>query len=378
MKNLFRLIIGIIIVAAIASCGRPDGLEAKKAELEKLKNEQQQLNEKIAALQSEIDKLDTAAVKSNDKAKLVSVAELQPGVFEHSIDVQGTVDGDENITYSAKAPGVVQRILVKAGQQVSNGQVLAELDNKNVKAQLESLKANYELAKTVFEKQKTLWEQQVGSEIQYLQAKTNKESLEKQIAALRESVDMYTIKADFSGTVDEVYIKVGQNVAPGVPCIRVVNPSSLKIKADISESYASSVNTGNPVRVYFPDINKGLDTRVTYASKAINPMTRTFVAEIQLPSDAQYRPNMLAEVRIIDYKNDQTLVVPVNTIQRIDDTDVVFVAEEQNGKTVAVKRYVKAGLVYNGKAQILEGLKAGDKIITVGFQDLVDGQLINY
>lgn len=376
MKNLFRIIIAIILIAAISSCGDKNDLNSKKAALDALKTEQQNIAEKISALQKEIEALDTTKSATATRSKLVAIEEIKPSLFEHSIDVQGFVDGEENITYSAKVPAVVQKIHVTTGQQVRTGQVLIELDNKAVKAQLETLKANYELVKTLFEKQKALWEQQVGSEVQYLQAKTNKESLEKQIAALKENIDMYTIKSDFSGTIDLVTVKVGQNVAPGVPCVQVVNASNLKVKANISESYAASVKTGNKALLYFPDLAKSIETVVSHASKSINVMTRTFAVEVNLQSDNTLRPNMLTELKIIDYSKKDAIVVPINTIQKLENEDVVFVSENTNGKILAKKRLVKVGKIYNGKAEITAGLQAGDKLITVGFQDLVDNQAI--
>ncbi len=173
-------------------------------------------------------------------------------------------------------------------------------------------------------------------------------------------------------------MKIGQVAAPGVPAIRVMNFGKLKVKADISESYANQISEGNIVQVIFPDINKTVQSSVSYAGKVINPMTRTFGVEIALPSDNAYRPNMIAQIKVVNYKNEKAIVVPVNTIQKIDGQDVVFVAEDENGKLLAKKREVKVGSTYSDKAEILGGLQEGEQLITTGFQDLTENQTLRF
>ena len=375
MKKVTGFMLSLTIVA-LAACGGGGSVENKKAELEKLKNQQTEIAAKIATLQDEIVAAGDSLTKEEDRSKVVALTPVTKQNFIHAIDVQGRVDGDENITYNAKVPSVVTKINVKAGQRVSKGFILAELDTKVTKAQLETTKKQYELAKTVFEKRKDLWDQKVGSELEFLQAKNAKESLEKTIDALKEGLEMYYIKADFNGTVDKVSIKVGQNVAPGVPCITVVNPDALKVKADLSEAYSSSAKSGDAVRINFPDIQKVVSAKVTYSSRTIDPMTRTFNLEIDLPNDNDLHPNMVAEVKIIDYTKPNAIVVPINAIQQIDGKEIVFIAVKRGDKLIAKKTTVAVGKQYNGISEILSGLKEGDNVISTGFQDLTDGQSV--
>jgi membrane fusion protein (multidrug efflux system) len=377
MKHILHISLAIFIL--VASCGKKNTLETKRTQLDELLSKQQELASQIAQLQEEIATIDTVGMAANRKAKLVAIVELQTSLFEHSIDINGQIDADENVTYSAKVPAIVSRILVKSGDKVAKGQLLAELDNKAIKAQLDAMKQNYELVKILFDKQKELWEQQVGSEIQYLQAKNNKESMEKQIASLQESIDMYTIRADFAGIVDYLHIKVGQNVAPGVPCLRIVNNSSLRVKANVSESYASNVKRGDKVRLFFPDLNETIETKISHVSMAIDAVTRTFNVEVELPANnPQYRPNMVAQLGIVDYTKADALVIPINAIQRLDDEDIVFIAEQQTNGWVARKKRVKVKEVYAGRAEIADGLELLDKVIVLGFQDLIDSQPISF
>lgn len=379
MNNIKSFLLATGVVALLAACGGGNSLESKKAELEKLKAKQTEITAQIASLQEEIASMGDSAATENTRSKIVAVTAVTKQLFMHAVDVQGRVDGDENITYSAKVPAVVKRVNVKAGDRVSAGQVLVELDADVVKAQIETLKKGLELANTVYEKRKALWEQKVGSEIEFLQAKNQKESLEKQIASARENLDMYLIKSEYSGTVDLVSIKVGQGVAPGVPAVSVVNPAALKIKADLSESYANVVKQGNPVLINFPDINKSIKANVSYSSKSINALTRTFNVEVNLPNDNELHPNMVAELKIVDYENKNATVVPINTIQEIDGVKLVYItAKNEKNENIAKKVVVTVGKTYGTTAEILSGLNEGDQIITTGFQDLTDGQVIKF
>jgi RND family efflux transporter MFP subunit len=360
----------------LAACGNSNTVEAKKVQLEKLKSQQAEIASNIATLQDEILAAGDSLVDANDRSKVVALTAVTKQTFIHAIDVQGRVDGDENITYSSKLPSTVTKINVKVGQRVNKGAILAQLDGSLQKAQLDAMKKQYELVKILFEKRKELWDQKVGSEIEFLQAKNQKESLEKQMAAQQEGLDMYNIKADYNGTIAQVFIKVGQNVAPGVPCIAVVNPDALKVKTDLSESYASAVKIGNPVSITFPDIQKTITAKVSYSSKTIDKMTRTFNVEINLPSDGDLSPNMVSEIKIIDYTKENTIVVPINSIQEIDGENVVFTAVKEGNKYIAKKVTVQIGKQYNGISEILSGLTEGDNLISVGFQDLTNGQAV--
>ncbi len=379
MKNLIILLAGLAILTAIESCGgSPSSIEEKKAALEKLKAEQAGITDKIKTLELEIAALGDSSKNDDSKSKFIAVTPITETAYEHSIDVQGSVQGDENVTLTAKMAGSIYRLNVKAGDVVKQGQILAEIEHEIIDAQIAGLKTNLKLATELYNKQKNLWEQKVGTEIQYLQAKTNKETLEQQINSLIETEKMYKILSPIEGTIDEVYIKLGQTVAPGIPAVRVVNFGKLKVVADISESYSSAVKAGDAAMLFFPDINKQVTSAVSYAAKVINPMTRTFSIEIALPSSNVYRPNMVTQIKIVDYKKPNAIVVPVNTIQKVDGKEVVYVAQKNGPKTIAQKREVTVGSMYNDKAEILNGLTAGELLITTGFQDLTENQAIKF
>ena len=376
--NKGKIIIAIlsIITIILTSCGDKT-VEAKKASLEKLKSEQAALTTKIKALEDEI-KSSGATLDSREKIVNVAVSNIETSKYNHFITVQGRVDGDENATISAKVPGLVLNVLVKPGSVVKAGQILAEFDGNAIRKQIQPLETNLLFLTDLYNKQKALWDKQIGSEIQYKQAKTNKEALEQNIAAMREQLSMYKITATVNGTIDVVNLKIGQMAMPGMPYFTIVNFNKLKVKADVAETFANKIKEGNVAQVEFPDINKSITSKISYSGKGISALNRTFGVEVALPNDNTYLPNMIAVLKIIDYSKDNAIVIPVNCIQNSQEGTNVYVAVTENGKTIAKKRLVKVGSTYNDKAEILSGLAIDEKLITVGYGDLNDGELIKF
>lgn len=367
-----RTVLAFGLIIFLASCS---STVDKKAELEKLKKEHDQIAEQIKKLEAELKVNDSTAVKTTD----VILTEVKTSEFNHYLDVQGRVDGEDNVAVAPQIPGVVTAVYVTEGASVKKGQVLAQLDDNVLKQQIAGLNQQLEFATNLYNKQKSLWDQKIGSEVQYLTSKNTKESLEKNLATLKEQLEMYKIKSPINGSVEEVGVKVGQMAAAGVqPVFRVVNFSSAKIKADIAEVYASKVKIGNEVKVHFPDFNEEMVSRISFTSKYIDPTNRTFQVEIRLgPGKVDYRANMIAVVKIKDYTNKSAIVLPVNFIKESPTGKFMFIARQESGKWVARKQKVTVGQTYNGLAEILEGIKPGEQIITTGFNSLVEGQLLS-
>ena len=366
-----KTIIHIAIVAILFTACSSNSLDQKKKELEKLKTTQKETLDKITKLELEIANLDTS--KKVEELLEIRTTALTASNFKTYIEVQGRVDADENVSLSSQIPGLITRINVKVGQEVKKGQVLAETDANAILQQMSDLETNLELAKQVFTRQQNLWKQNIGTEIQYLQSKTTKESLEKKLAAMNEQLRMSKIISPINGTVDAVNIKIAQMVSPGMAAITVVNFSNLKIKAELAESYSLRVKAGNQVMVYFPDINDSIAGKINYATRAINNLTRTFTVEIMLPNSQNYHPNMVAKLKINDYQSSKPqIVVPVKFIQKGIDESFVLIA--LNG--VAVKKAIKISKEYNGMAEISEGLNEGDLLITEGYDLVNDGEKI--
>lgn len=363
----------MVIAALLISCG---GTSDKTEELNKLKAEREKLDVQILQLENEIN---PDGEKSNVKATAVTVINTVDTVFNHYIEVQGTVDADQNIAVSPQMPGVVTAVHVKEGSQVKKGQTLAELDSRVLRQSLEEVNTQLALANNLYEKQSSLWDKKIGSEVQYLQAKTNKESLEQRLATIREQMKQAKIISPIAGTVESVPLRVGEMATPGSPAstIRVINMSTAKITANVSEAYASRIKDGNAAIVSLPDLNKEFETTLNFTGRYIDPTNRTFKIESKVsPGDVVLRANMIAYIKIKDYSNPKAISVPVNLVQNDQKGKFLYVAKQDGKNWIAEKRMVKTGKDYNGVIEVMDGISAGEKIITSGFQNLNPGEKI--
>lgn len=368
MKNLLYLSFILFLVA----CG--GGAKDPAAKLAELKDQKTKIEAEITALEAQIGKTDKAP-----KVHTVALTEVKQEAFRHFIDLQGKVDAEESVMATAKMPGSLRRVLVKNGDNVRQGQLLAEIDDAVMTKSLAELEGQLRVAEDIYNRQKGLWDQKIGTEVQFIQAKNGKESLERSITTMREQMAMTRIYAPTSGSVDLVLLKQGQAIAPGMPLCNIVNLSQLKIKGEVTEAFASKVKKGDKVQVFFPDLNKEISTTVTYVAKTINPMTRTFTVECALPSGADYRANQVAVMKIVDYQNPNAVTVPVNVIQTASDGDFVLIADKTTGNQGTVRKAtIKQGSNYNGQVEILNGLKKGDFVISTGFQDVNNGEIISF
>lgn len=360
----------ILFITAIAFLAACSNNKDPKAELADLKKQRTELDEKIAKLETTLGASDTTKAVAKD----VTVLDVTESNFKNFLEIQGKIDAEENIQVNPEAQGVVTAVYAKIGQNVSKGQVLAQIDDKVLRQNIAELQTQLTLATSLYNRQKNLWDQKIGTEVQFINAKTQKEAAENRIATLRSQIAMYKIKAPISGTVDAMDLKVGQSVAPGMSGIRIINASNLKAKALVAETYAGRVNQGDEVNVVFPDIPDSLSTKINFASKTIDPASRSFEIQINLPSNKKYRPNMLAVLKIVDYQNAKAIVVPIAAIQKSESGDFVYVAVNN----VAKKVVVKTGKSYEGKVEILSGLKVGDKLITAGAQNLNEDDSVKF
>lgn len=368
-----KIIYYFALIVFFTSCGATND---KKAELNKLKIQRDQLNAQILQLENKINPI---GKKTELTAASVHVTDATESVFNHYIQVQGTVDGDQNIAVSPQMSGIITGVYVKEGSHVNKGTVLAEIDNKVLKQSLEEVKTQLELAKSIYEKQSALWDKKIGSEIQYLQAKTSKESLEERVGTMKEQLKQAKIVSPITGTVESVPLRVGQMASPGVPTstIRVINMSIAKISADVSEAYATRIHDGNFALVSFPDLGKDFETKLNFTGRFIDPTNRTFKIECKVASKGIIlRANMIAYIKIKDYTNNKALCLPVNYVQNDQKGKFIYIAKQKGKEWVADKRMIKTGKDYDGVIEVSEGLKAGEKVITAGFQNLNSGENI--
>lgn len=400
MKKITQISIALFTTILIASCGgskKDDaaGINDKKAALEKLKSDRTKTDEEIKKLQAELEKLDSNSANAS-KIKLVAVAPVTTQDFKHYIDLQGHVDA-ENISYISPRgmPGQVRAVYVQQGQYVKKGQLLLKLDDAiaqqqviGARQQQEGIKTQLAFAKNLYQRQKNLWEQGIGTEVQLITAKTNVEGLEdqlkgagEQVKLAQEQVKLSNVYSDVNGVADIVAIRVGetfQGMTQAGPQIKIVNTSNLKVVTNIPENYLTRVKKGSVVEINIPDANKKVTSSISLISQSIDATSRGFVAEAKIPVDAALKPNQSAIMRILDYAAANAVVIPVNTVQSDETTKYVYVLTKlSNGKSVAKKIAVVIGEVYGNNVEIKAGLKPGDQLITEGYQNIYDGQLIS-
>jgi len=371
----FHHILFALVALGITACSAKTGSDDPLAQLATLKEQKSKLDEQISTLEQQLK----AEGKIQEKFPSVGLTEIKIAPFSHYIDLQGRVDASESVAATSKIPGTLKKVLVDNGDNVKSGQLIAQLEDAVILKNLAELEGSLAVATDLYERQKALWDQNIGSEVQYIQAKNNKESLERAIETLKENWAMTKIYAPTSGTVDMVMLKQGQAIAPGVPLCNILNLHDLKIVGAVTESYAAKVKQGDVVKVYFPDLDKEITTKVSYVSKSINTVNRTFTVECDL-KQGDYRANQIAVMRIVDYNNPKAITIPVNLIQTGEEGDFVVVANktEVERQATVQKVQIQQGQNYNGYVEILSGLKEGDLVISTGFQDINIGETVLY
>jgi membrane fusion protein (multidrug efflux system) len=382
-----RNLIGLIfLMLVLASCGnsKKDNaakLNDKKAELAKLKTQQKDINQKIITLEGEIAALDTNAAK-NENAKLVAIGPIATGGFNHFIEIQGKVDA-QNISYVAPPNGqggIVTALYVTQGQYVNRGQILAKLDDQLIRQQLEPLRVQLAAAEDTYRRTKNLFDQGIGTYQSVLNAKTQMESLQRQMGIIQKQASLMVVTAPNAGVADKVNVRVGEmftGMSATGPQITIVNTSNLKITAEVPENYLGRVGMGSVLEVIVPEENNRIiNATVNVVGKVINPSTRTFTIEAKIPSSANLKPNQLVKVHIKDYGNNNAITIPMSTLQNDESGKFVMLATTEKGKLVARKRSITIGELYNDRLEVKSGLQPGDTLITEGFQSLYDGQLI--
>jgi membrane fusion protein (multidrug efflux system) len=337
----------------------------------------QALSQDLADLDRAIGKLD-----QSEKLSLVTAMVVQPERFEHFVQVQGDVATKQNIVLYPQFSGQLKKLHVVVGDEVKKGAVLATLDDNGLSQQLNQLKVQEALAKTTFERQEKLWAQNIGSELQFLQAKTQYEAQKSLTQQLSQQLEKTQIIAPFDGTIDAVLAEAGTVVSAGVsPVFRLVNLSNMYLKADIPESYLSEVVAGKKVMVDFPVLGLKVASKVRSVGRYINPGNRTFSIEVDLPKQtSQIKPNLTAQIQINDYTSEQALLVPQSVIsENAAGQQYVYTTfyDQEREQSTALKRIVVTGKTEGDFVEILEGIQAGDTVISEGARSVKDGQAIS-
>ena len=382
MKKIFAT---LLITGFLISCGG----DKKTASIDKAiaAKDINKLKEARIAIQKEYDIIGAqlvqidAALSELDTVKkvaLVTTTTIKDTAFTHYIDIQGNIETKENVIIYPEFSGTLTQVLVTSGQKVTKGQLLARIDDGGLSNQLAQMETQAALAKTTFERQQNLWNQKIGSEIQYLQAKTNYEAQLKAVAQMKAQLAKTIVRAPFSGVIDEVITEKGQVVAPGQPLMRIVNLSNMYVASNIPENFIGKIKNGASVEVFIKSIGKTVTGKVRQVGNYINPNNRNFSIEIAVPNqDNLLRPNQVAVLKIADYTKANAVLIPESIVtENASGEKIVYTINSQSKKAVAVKKAVKTGLTSGANIEVLEGLTTGDVVIIEGARSVQDGDAV--
>ncbi len=383
-KILYTTAAALLILA----CGSEKGQSVEdliaEGNLEAIRAKKSEISEQQKALELEAMQLDSviALLDSDERLPLVTTITVAPQNFVHYLDLQGAVQTKQNVLVYPEMSGTLQRVYVAKGQRVTKGQILAKIDDGGVGNQLEQLKTQSELAKTTFERQKRLWEQKIGSEIQYLQAQTNFVAAENAVKQVQSQLGKSTIRAPFSGIIDDVIKDQGTVVSPGQgsEVFRIVNLSNMYIEVDVPETYLGQVTKGKEALVYFPVLGDSVNTKIRETGNFIKPGNRSFSVEIPVPNkNGNIKPNLTAKVRLNDYSSENAILVPQSIIsENAEGEQYAYVAENLNEENEAVvkKSIIKTGKTQNGFVEVLSGISNGNYVVKEGARSVKDGQKV--
>lgn len=384
MKHILHL---LIMTLFLASCGggeqksvesviESENLEAIRAKKTELVGQQNLIKQDIKKLDIVIAELDKAK-----KIPLITTFNLEESDFKHFLELQGNVTTKDLLMIYPEYSGVLTNVYVVEGQKVRKGEVLAKIDDGGLSQQLAQLKIQAELAKTTFERQQRLWDQKIGSEMQYLQAKSNYEAQDQAIAQLEQQVAKTIVRAPFSGTIDDVLTEQGSVVMPGqTELLRIINLDNMYIVTDVPEKYIANITRNKKVEVEFPVLGKKIDSKVRQVGNFINPANRTFKVEVSVPNkDKSIKPNLTAKLRINDYSNQNALLIPQGIIsENADGEQYIYIVTDKagNDEAVAEKKIIQTGLTQGDYIEVISGLEAGNEIILEGARSVNDGQTV--
>ena len=374
MKNILMVIAAaIIVVSCSAPAASPENETVKREQLQLYKQELHALKQKIEDLETELSS------GEKDEVVKVNVTVLNAELFEHFIEVTGKVEAEQDVDVSPETAGVIMEVYVKEGDKVSKGKILAKLNTDILERSMDELEVQLDLANINFQRQDNLWKQNIGSEMQYLQAKNSKEGLEKRIESLKAQMAMAKIKSPLSGVVDVVYQKKGHIGSPQVPFAKVINMSKMKVYADVSEAYLTKVKKGDKIGITFPALDRQMEAPIIQIGNSIDANNRTFRVRINLDNaDHMIKPNLVSIIKIRDYYSEDAIVIPSLYIKEDFNGRYTYIVESKNEKNTAKKIYVTPGVTNNNMTEIKEGLSAGTKIISEGFNQIVDGTSLQF
>lgn len=368
-------ILSTLSLAALLACSP----EAPQSDLALLQNQRDSLAHLVASLDSQLSQLDLLIAAKDSNSNLSTVTTTLPvtGPFSHSFKAYGSVHSDQSVTLYPEMAGSIVGVHVRGGQRVKAGDLLLSVDNALIKASLAEVKSQLAFAQALYSKQSSLWQKGIGSEVQFLQAKTNQASLQARLASVTEQLHMTEMLAPFAGTVDEVMANAGEYAFPGKPLIRLVSQSGLRLDLHVPESYISKLHVNDRAVMHFDALDKVIEGRISQVGGYINPDSRTFRVSVTLPHSTDFKPNMMASVDLFDYAVDSALFIPSRLVlQNTEGDDFTYVYQANGLSGLVVKRALSTGISNDKHTRILSGLNPGELLIDKGIRSVQNGQRV--
>jgi len=364
----------IVILTFIVSCTN-DTLDSKKKRVDELKNSLVEIYSEIDMLEEEISLIDSTFGDKN--YELVTTIEPSSKEFIHEINLRGNVVSMMNIMIVSEVIGKYKRIFVKDGQFVKKGDVLATINSDVIDINLKEIETNLILLKTIYDRQSNLWDNKIGSEIDYLRAKSNYESIKSRFEATKRQIAKFKITAPFSGIIESTSARVGEMSSPGVPAFSIYNENDSYIEIDVSENYGNSFTVGDNAKLILEN-DSVIVTSILSVGQVINPINRTFKIGVEIPFDLKesLKPNQIINLKLIDYRNENSISIPSNIIYSDERGNYIFIIDEFDGENVARKIPILIGKSSNYMTEILSGLLGEEQVIDKGSSNVVDGSYV--
>lgn len=385
MKKYITL--AILTIAIVSCSGDTDGISVEtlleSGTVEELQAKKEALKQEVSLKNEQLAQIEKTLEKKNPREKkevLVTTLTVKDTLFNHFVEIQGNVQTKQNVLIYPEYQGILTRVIVKEGQRVGKGQTLARIDDGGLSSQVAQAEAQAALAQTTFDRQKRLWDQKIGSEIQYLQAKTQYEATQNSVNQIKSQLGKTTVRAPFSGVIDEVITDQGTVVAPGAALFRIINLDNMYVAAEVPESFLPTVTKGKKVKVEFPILGETVDATVRQTSNFIKPSNRSFAIEVGVPNkEGRVKPNLTARLSINDYTSENAILIPLNVInENADGEQYVYTAfaKAESEETIAKQKIITTGKSQGDRIEVLSGIQPGDKIIVEGARSVKDNQAV--
>lgn len=379
MKEIFTYALISVLMVGCGNAEQPDiqdrSIEEQTLLLKEKKTQLKVLSDEITELENWL--ASNGQTAGNERIPVVTTIEAQVGDFQHFVEVQGVVTAEDLVQVTSEIPGRIKQLFIQEGDRVRKGQKIAALDLESLGKQLEELQTALELAQTVYDKQKRLWEQNIGSEIQFLEAENGVERLKKSIATLEFQIGKGMVYAPKSGVIEQVLLQTGEMAGGGMPIVQILDDSQLKVEGNVPETLLKAVAVGDQVEIEFPILEETVLGVIRQIGRVIDPSNRTFKIEIDIPNQKWLKPNLLAFILINDYSELEVLKVPLDLVQQdVSGDRYIMVMEEKGAFHLAVKRVVETGPAFGGEIVVRSGISASEMLIEEGARNLIDGQKI--